>query len=378
MRGAIITAATFAISCLLTACPQDPDGCSTFEGEWPEEAFDAQGFLRCEVTPELCNLPVESVMREPDLDRAIDIVIVPDGYPASRLPLFQAQVRGWIDALDRSPDSIIGRDPSLFNFHVIEIISDGSQRYRPLRSCTRYDTGITVSDPARRARVALNAPDADVILVVTDDSEIVYDEMSYGGMRDSASLDWEILPYSHLSRSTLPETLDHELGHSLIGLGDEYVDAGEAGMSVTSPYVARRGNPLPPNVSYSPEGDWNGLVEGAFEGAFHRAHGYYRPSENCRMRETRAAYCPVCSDAIHRALGGHRGVQDGPPQCGVASTGPAESWSVFGRDGNGIVDVSLTVDGRAVPASGFRWHRPHGEHHAPRWFSAAELSYLLY
>jgi hypothetical protein len=109
----------------------------------------------------------------------------------------------------------------------------------------------------------------------------------------------------------------HELGHAF-GLADEYEDASGA---------TPEPDPLEPNVTAEPDAQlcpWVGLVTvrpppaptrqsgvndalpdtavGTFEGARYRPEGRYRPSPNCRMRVTTAAFCPVCADHIRRQL----------------------------------------------------------------------------
>lgn len=79
--------------------------------------------------PELCGLPVVSVIREPDRDVAIDIVFVGDGYTTSNLGAFRSTVENWIREMDADTDGVVGRDRTLFNFHRVGLTPLASEAH---------------------------------------------------------------------------------------------------------------------------------------------------------------------------------------------------------------------------------------------------------
>jgi hypothetical protein len=117
----------------------------------------------------------------------------------------------------------------------------------------------------------------------------------------------------------------HEMGHSAFGLADEYDyghgdrwSGGEpAEPNVTAqadprrvkwralvtagPASPTRKNPDCSRTDPGPSGVPAGTV-GTFEGAYYRRCAVYRPVWNCKMRETRADFCPVCVAEISRTL----------------------------------------------------------------------------
>jgi hypothetical protein len=114
----------------------------------------------------------------------------------------------------------------------------------------------------------------------------------------------------------------HEFGHSLMGLGDEYV---EKGNTVSALYPAgkepweanlttfvnfngkwekmiKEGTPVPTIVNDSllalPDTEW---PVGAYEGGGYLEKGIYRPWPKCMMNQL-YNFCPVCCAAIEKYL----------------------------------------------------------------------------
>ena len=325
--------------------------------QWGPEAFD-QRLLRCELVPELCGLPVESIVREPDLQTAIDVVFLSDGYTAATMPSYRDRVRELTEELAADTEGIVGRDPALFNFHRVDVVSPGPQlEARPLRSCVSAlgvnGQNFLVGDDLRAERAAANAPAVDVVVVLVANS---------GDARGPVSQTLWGTDVIRMPHGDAHQVLTHELGHALIGLGDEYVEFDERHW-LADRYERWTSSPLPPNLSLSPEGDWGGLVSGAIEGGGRFARGVYRPTNECRMLDAYRPipFCPVCSAQVDLVLRGRRGLADGAPRCGIAlgharPQGPRDLL-LFGRDGNGVVSLKLSTDGEAAldfPTSTFR------------------------
>lgn len=318
-------------------CPAMP------EMSAPEDYEDLE--LSCAEVPELCDLPVVSLVREPDADTAIDIVFVGDGYTEASMGSYRERVRELIDELSADADGIVGRDADLFNFHRIDLVTPGPDiEDRPLASCVGGSpTGgdWLGGSYARAMRAARNAPDVDLVVLIAAG-------LSTGRGGASGGSPFVIV----MRHENSYRMLTHEMGHALVGLQDEYEEFDERHY-LADQYEIWTGNPLLPNLSLSPDEDWEGIVDGAVEGGGRYATGVYRPTENCRMRDSEDAdaFCPVCSAAIDDVLAGRRGAVDGPPRCGVALGHADESGSrsaaFYARDGNGLRSMAWSIDGAA-------------------------------
>lgn len=113
----------------------------------------------------------------------------------------------------------------------------------------------------------------------------------------------------------------HEIGHSEFSLSDEYwtpVERPErytAGDNVCEGAERLKWSPtMPqPRVPFADsepprkpppltDADYRPDEVGAFEGAFYRREGFYRPQFRCRMRSMDEEFCVVCQDLIRKRL----------------------------------------------------------------------------
>jgi hypothetical protein len=96
------------------------------------------------------------------------------------------------------------------------------------------------------------------------------------------------------------QTIIHELGHTLGGLGDEYVDLASA------PYYSKDLIPYLPNLDITNDSDkikWAVFIKtkayqastGIFEGGYYEPTNVYRPSYTSVMRDTSG----ICWKAKH-------------------------------------------------------------------------------
>jgi IgA Peptidase M64 len=287
----------------------------------------------CETHPSLCGRPVRADLRQPNPGYAVDLVFVPEGYAASELGDFHARVSSLLRDLEADRGSIVGRDPARFNRYVIDLIarqgvtvSDGAFD-TPLRGCLGRDTITPAGTPllvvnADLARFTARAhvPAADVVVVL----------MNHRGARANAPRlrgFEEDLGLALLGRQHGARVLDHELGHALVHLSDEYVDGGDCwGEGSPPPGLARSPGDWwselaeSPNLTQDPSGArWSALVRGARAGGARHARCVYHPTDACRMGDDDARpFCPVCDDAIERLLRDVRaGVDNRAPRCGL-------------------------------------------------------------
>lgn len=247
-----------------------------------------------------------------DIHHKIDIVIVPEGYG----PADTAQMR--LD-LRRFCDIILAQEPFLSradDFNIWGIMSTGRE------------SGITDPNKAIHVRSLVGASYNtfgsdrylmtmnlfrlhDVIgTVPCDHIVIMANSTTYGGGGI----------YNFYAMSSLTDRADvvlpHELGHSIAGLADEYVDeelsyGGMFGKSfepvepnITSlvhfdqkwQHMLPAGTPVPtPDNSQVRRNETGPL--GVYEGAGYQAKGMYRPTMHCMMRDL-APFCPVCTQRL--------------------------------------------------------------------------------
>ena len=111
----------------------------------------------------------------------------------------------------------------------------------------------------------------------------------------------------------------HSLGHSLVGLNDEFVkglpplycEHPDGGLPPGGANIESRDAIMSPDfLSLRQTIKWKHFLElpdadehdWLHEGAGQREDDYYRPWRNCLMREVRATFCPVCAEEMVRAL----------------------------------------------------------------------------
>jgi len=141
---------------------------------------------------------------------------------------------------------------------------------------------------------------------------IVLNETGFGGCASGNRI--------AVTRGVGWDTIAHELGHMVGGLGDEYTGGstryygGEPG----APNLTRIGSrsvkwlayidPATPVPTLPTQvGDQNrdvGVFEGATLGATRYRYGLFRPVADCRMNSNSPPFCPVCYEALRDALAG--------------------------------------------------------------------------
>ncbi len=312
---------------LLVACVAEEEptpGCTPTELATPPT---------CETWPSLCGLRLQSDIRRPDVERAVDVVFIPEGFAADEMGAFHERVTGLLADLEDDRGTILGREPSLFNRHTLDLasstgtVSDPDPHNTPLHGCFQRDTLDPNGTPllAVQPELAIFAarqavPSVDVVVVVFNTS----------GGRINAPRTVE--PFSPVGLVAFDlgadaQVLDHELGHALVHLGDEYSDVpgcfGDDDNRPPAPYAPGDWwNTLAfvPNLTTDASGArWRGLVTGALVGGRRYQGCVYHPTARCRMGDDASQpFCPVCEAAIARTLRRYRdGVDETPPACGL-------------------------------------------------------------
>ena len=262
-----------------------------------------------------CPNPIE-LQNNGNSHKKIDVVIVPEGYgPADSLKM--------IRDMHTFCDYLLGQEPfrsrrSDFNVWGVPLMGKAS--------------GIT--DPGKGIQVnslvgsSYNTFGADRYLMTMrlfqlhdvinwtpcDHIIIMANSTTYGGGAI----------YNFYAMSSLNEmayvVLPHELGHSIGGLADEYVDENlsygdmhtleqepvEPNITTLVNFASKwqsmlpKGTPVPSPLDLSVRRNENGPL-GVYEGAGYHAKGIYRPAMHCMMRDY-APFCPVCSRRLNEVF----------------------------------------------------------------------------
>ena len=241
--------------------------------------------------------------------QSLDIVLVADGFTADERDAF------FLAAADTS-QQLLAFSPyaeyaSLFNVYALFVESAQSGASHPSQDVyvdnafgTTFDYGgvarLAVADDAKVVDAVGQAfPDYDIAVVVVNDA-------AYGGSGG-------VVPVVSLDAQAIA-ILRHELAHNLAHLADEYATAYPgypAGDSEPNVASSAHLNPLkwqawvkPGTPIPTPESEVSSLYTpiGAFEGARYQPAGMFRPAPNCLMRTLDMAFCPVCQEALIRAI----------------------------------------------------------------------------
>jgi len=259
-------------------------------------------------------------------DERLDMVFLGDGYT-------EDQLSDYADDVDRMTSYLLSIEPygayaDLFNIWRIDVVSNqtGASHFDQGQNETR-DTALgcyygcggidrltCCDDGAVMSLVGDLVPGADGIMVLINDQ-------TYGG---SGGFNYAT---SYIGDDYGPEVAAHELGHSLIGLWDEYGYGGS-------------GSGDGPNCSSDPDGAWDSWkgVNGVDAYPECSWSNLYRPTNtNCMMNTLQDDYCPVCRQEavleMYRRLPGL-----------VSSVSPApDPELVVDGDGTGRGDVQIEV-----------------------------------
>lgn len=247
-------------------------------------------------------LPV-SILDNGPRDKRMNIVFLGDGYVQADSAKFISDAQ-WVLGL------LMQNEPyrayqGFFNASAVFRASQESGSDHPSDSTyvdTYYSSSYDTYDIARLvmltgdgyskmyAALAAEAPDYDLIIMIVNDPE-------YGGSGGSISVT--------SVNSSAPGICIHEMGHSFAALGDEYETAYDTWVNREYPnstqYTARASivwNPWIAAATPLPTPETSEYTDsvGLFEGCQYQSTGWYRPKQNCCMRNLNVAFCEVCRE----------------------------------------------------------------------------------
>jgi hypothetical protein len=248
-----------------------------------------------------------------------------DGFQAQEWQEYERIVRSFYERWrEESPLDAVALSVRVYAFACESIdhgcSNDGARLPNQLkRTLFGFDAGTGPDDTFVAATIAQQtalygiAPNCTPVLVNRSD----------GWGRSGGSV-FYFSPYANGGAYDGNNTGLHEWGHSL-GLADEY--PGNAGLvysgaepsspnitanqdRATCKWLSRTTNPASPWPSVvNPDAQTLTVVDpfppsgvGLYEGGGYYYKGLFRPAMNCRMREERERWCPVCQAAIATAM----------------------------------------------------------------------------
>ena len=265
------------------------------------------------------HLKVRKLQVEKPADRAVDLVILGDGYQGDEMHKLREDAERFTEILfDTEPFESRRRD---FNVRLVETVSVDSGIDEPReREFRNTLLGLTYNafDIERYMMTMENRTMRDAAARVPYDLIIILansERYGGGGIFNLYSLcvsDNEHDGYVFV----------HELGHALAGLADEYYSSEVA----YNDMYPRGIEPWEKNITAlldTTRVKWGDLIEesmpvptppdsiyagkvGCFEGAGYSAKGLYRSSLDCRMfSKSLVDFCPVCRRAIEEVIDFH-------------------------------------------------------------------------
>lgn len=255
-----------------------------------------------------------------DIEHSLDIVLLPDGFTDEEKEKFINACTAWQEALfSYAP---FDKNKHRINIRAVWAPSKDSGISMPGRNiwketlldCRFYTFGserYQMTSEFQKVRdVAASAPYESIFILTNSDK--------YGG---GGIYNYYGLGSAGQTGKT-GEVYVHEFGHSLMGLGDEYVEKGntvsalypagkepwEANLTTLTNFeskwekMIKPDTPRPTMVSDSlltlPDSEW---PIGLYEGGGYLEKGIFRPWPKCMMNQL-YDFCPVCQAAIEKYL----------------------------------------------------------------------------
>ena len=252
-----------------------------------------------------------------NIANSLDIVLLPDGFT-------EGEKEKFIDACKMWSDALFSYEPFTQNRHRINIRAvwaaskekgidkPGIGKWVDNRLHTRFYTfnseRYQMTEEFQLVRDLAACAPYESIFILTNT-----DKYGGGGIYNFYGLG------SAGKTGYTGEVYVHEFGHSLMGLGDEYIEKGNTVSALypegKEPWEANltrfvnfegkwekqiaEETPIPTTVAEgTTEKDW---VIGAYEGGGYLEKGVFRGWPECMMKAL-TEFCPICKDAINRYL----------------------------------------------------------------------------
>lgn len=288
----------------------------------------------------------------------VHLVVLGDGYRADQQTLLRDDARALIALLESDPGT--AAHLAAFNVHVIDSVSAEAGVDDDSVSDTRdtlYDAHYGCRDVPRlvcaNTRALFEAALADYPRL--DQLVLFVNDGRFGGSGNSGGS-------VAITARAAPEIAVHEMGHSLAGLADEYVDG--ALIEPLAPTFVEGRYPNVTAIADPSRVPWARWIDaeaapsapgeagvGVFEGALYRAEGLYRPTATSRMRDYAEPFGPV--NAERWALGVYRAANTVRAFAPLARrleliAGESQRFSVTPFFGTDVQAIEWSLDGEPI------------------------------
>ena len=246
------------------------------------------------------------------VEKAVDIVLLPDGYTEQEMGKFVQDCQFFVESLfDYEPYNLY---KDRFNIRAVMVPSQDSDITMPgdgLYRNTALSCSFWTFDSERYCMTYDNETMKTLAgQVPYDQIYILANTKKYGGGGIFNSY-----CVSTTGNSYSSDVIIHEFGHGFAGLADEYAYDGTNNYNLEV-------EPWEPNITtlVNFESKWQDMLGkktpgptpvekkyektvGVYEGAGYQLHGIYRPMIDCLMNTFYGhKFCPVCERAIERMI----------------------------------------------------------------------------
>lgn len=229
-------------------------------------------------------------------EKRLDVALMAVGYSARQQGLAEKRAQQVVAALQEIEPFTNYR--KYINFYLTLLNEKDSE----LVSVRLSSLNILACDREQALQLSESAPDADIVMVLTNEPE------------GRSTAHGKVITLA--SKGGLDDVFIHEMGHAFGLLADEYEDpvmARERDLDEADRWVntTQQSNPLLSKWHYWTINKWFGahmmmdLPSGHRithkEGAFYVPKGVFRPENNCKMRDHRfSQFCVVCAEEIEK------------------------------------------------------------------------------
>lgn len=261
------------------------------------------------------NFQVKEIYKNAPSEKAIDLVIVAEGYTQEEMPKFQKDAKRLVDYLFSIPP--FDEYDKNFNVYAVESFSQESGTDfsgEGIFKNTILDTHFYTFDSPRYLTCPSLFKLGDLVsLVPYDQIYILVNTKSYGGGGF-----YNVLNIVSADNELSDKVFVHEFGHGFVGLADEYyyendiftnsydlsIEPWEANITTLKNFQSKWKNMVKKNTPIpTPREEKYKNEVGAFQGGGYSSKGVYSPVQDCRMKSNQPkGFCPVCSREIERTI----------------------------------------------------------------------------